>query len=139
MLFNLGACGPCSLLPLNLSSSLLLSLQFLSNMITLLYYCLIELGYYSDSISLQYIVVFIPHLNSFTNGLPLYLLSLAALLKSWTNSFIVLLSYSNLLNFATFTSSLSPSPNSFLISAKNSPAISYSNNPASKSSSVFFF
>ena len=46
---------------------------------------------------------------------------------------------SNLLNSATFTDFSSPPPNSFLISAKNSPTFSYSSNSPSKSSSMFSF
>ena len=67
--------------PLNLSSSCLLSLQFLSKVIALLYYCSMELDCYSDSISLWHIVPFMPLLNSLTKDLPLYLFPLAALLN----------------------------------------------------------
>jgi len=73
-LFNLRACGFCSHCPLNISFSLLLSLQFLSNAIALLYHCSIKNSYYSDSISLRHITPFISLLNSFTNSLPSYLL-----------------------------------------------------------------
>ena len=119
-----------------LSVSFLLSLQFLSKVIAWLYYCLMELSWHSDFISLHQIILFMPLLNSSTKGLSSYLLSLAALLNSWTNSSIVLLPYFNSLNSAISLSSLS---NSFLISIKNSPAISYSNNPFSKSSDIFSF
>ena len=45
----------------------------------------------------------------------------------------------SLLNSATFTDFSFPFPNSFLISAKNSPMFSYSSSPSSKSSNVFSF
>ena len=50
MLFNLGASVALSFHPLSLSSSLLLSLQFLSNVIALSYYCSIELSQMSYSL-----------------------------------------------------------------------------------------
>ena len=81
----------------------------------------------------------IPLLNSSTSSLLSYLLSLATLLNSCMNSFIILLPCSSLLNSATFIYSLSSSLNFFLISAKNSPAILYSNNLFFKSSSIFTF
>ena len=98
-----------------------------------------EVGCHSDFMSLQHITLFISLLNSSTNSLPLYLLPLAALLNSWTNSSIVLPLCSNIFNSATFTVSSSPLPNSFLRSAKNSLVVSYSSTPPSKSSSVFSF
>ena len=128
-----------SFLPLILSSSLLLSLQFLFRAVTLLNHCSIELGWFSASINFLLIVVFILLLNSSINGCSLYLLSLATLLKSYTNSFIFLPPYSILFNFATFVASLSPLPNFFLISNKNSPADSYSTSPVSNSFMMFFF
>ena len=98
-----------------------------------------ELDCYSDSISLLCMVPFILLLNSLTKGLLLYLLFLAALLNSWTNSSIVFPSYSNLLSSAILTVSSSLLLNSFLISAKNSPTVSYSSKPPSKSSNIFSF
>ena len=89
--------------------------------------------------SLWHIAVLIPLLNSSTNDLLSYSLPLAALLNSYTNSSIVFPPYSSLFNSIIFTDSLSPSLNSFLISAKNSPTISYSSNPSSKSSNIFSF
>ena len=139
MLFSLRAYGLYSLLLLSLFSSYLLFLQFLSNAIVLLYHCLIEDSCHSDFISLWHIVPFIPHLNSFTKGLPLYLLSLTTLLNFCTNSSIFLLPYSNLFNSATFTPSLSPPPYFFLVSARNSLVVLYFNKLPSKSSSVFSF
>ena len=108
-------------------------------MIALSYHCSIESGYHSVSINLLLIISFIHLLNSSTNSLPSYPLPLAALLNSCTNFSIVLPSYSNLLNSATFTDSSSPPPNSFLIPAKNSSTVSYSNSPPSKSSNTFSF
>jgi len=49
-LFNLGAGVALSFHPLSLSFSLLLSLQFLSNVIALSYYCSIELSQMSYSL-----------------------------------------------------------------------------------------
>ena len=83
--------------------------------------------------------MYIPLLNSSTSDLLLYLLSLATLLNSCMNSSIILLPCSSLLNSATFIYSLSSSLNFFLISAKNFPAILYSNNLLFKSSSIFSF
>ena len=78
-------------------------------------------------------------LNSLISKHSLYLLPLAILLKSCTNSSIVLSSCSILFNSATFIDSSFPPPNSFLISAKNSPIDSNSNSLASNSSNIFFF
>ena len=64
---------PSSQLLLNLSSSLLLSLQFLSKFTALSYYCSIEPGWYPNSMSFYQIVPFILLLNSSTNSLFLYL------------------------------------------------------------------
>ena len=89
--------------------------------------------------SLCYIILFISYLNSLTKNLFLYLLSLAVLLNSCTNTSIVFSPCSNYFNFVTFTVSLSPPPNSFFRFAKNSPTISYSKTPASKSSNIFSF
>ena len=124
------------------ASSLLLFLQFLqilSKTIALSYHCPIEPGYCSNSMSLWHIVVLIPLLNSSINGLPSYLLPLTALLNSCINSSIIFSLCSNLLNFATFLNSSSSSPNSFLMSTKNSLTISYSNNSPFRSSNIFFF
>ena len=55
-----------SQLLLNLSSSLLLSLRFLSKFTALLYYCSIEPSWYPNSISFYQIVLFILLLNSST-------------------------------------------------------------------------
>ena len=103
------------------------------------YYCLIEDGYHFKSISLWHTIPFISLLNSSTKSLLLYLLSLTTLLNFWTNSFIVLPLYYNLFNSTIFTISLSPLLKSFFISTRNSPTISYSNKPSSKSSNVFSF
>ena len=97
------------------------------------------MGYYYNSISLWYIISFIPLLNSSTNSLSLYLLSLTILLNFWTNSSIVFPYCSNLFTSAIFIVFSSPLPNSFLRSAKNSPAVLYSSNFSSKSSSIFSF
>ena len=75
---------------LNLSSSLLLSLQFLSRAVALLYHCSMEAGRFSASINFLRIPPFISRLNSSTNGLSSYPLPLAARLNSCTNSSIVL-------------------------------------------------
>ena len=129
-----------SFFSLSLSSSLLISLQFLFRVITLLYYCSIEPGCYSDSMSLWCIMVLIPLLNSSTSDLLLYLLSLAALLNFCTTSSIVFWPSFNLLNSATFIDCLFLSPNSFLMSTKNSSMFSYSSNlPFKSSSSMFSF
>ena len=125
--------------PLYLSSSFLLYLQFLFKVIILSYHCLIEPGYHLDFMSLWYIVALIPPLNSSTSSLLSYSLPLSALLNFCTNFSMVLFPCSNLFNSATFTDSSSPSPNFFLILAKNSPTISYSSNPPFKSSNVFSF
>ena len=128
-----------SFLSLNLFSSLLLSLQCLSKLVAHSYYCSILVRDLSASINFLLIAPLIPLLNSSTSSLPSYPLSFAALLNSYTNSFIVFPSYSNLLNSATLTNSSSPPPNSFLISAKNSPTVSYSNSSTFKSSNIFSF
>ena len=83
--------------------------------------------------------LFISCLNSFTNSLLLYLLSLTALLNSYINSSIIFSPYSNLFSSAIFTAFLSPPPNFFLMFAKNFPTISYSSNPPSRSFSIFSF
>ena len=78
------------------------------------------LGEYSDFISFCLIILFIPCLNSFTNSFPLYLLSFATLLNSYTNSSVVLFSYSTIFSFAIFIISLLSPPNSSSKSDKNS-------------------
>ena len=85
------------------------------------------------------IVPFMSFLNSSISSHSLYLFSLAAFLNSCTNSSIIFHLYSNLFSFATFTTSLSLSPNSFIRFARNSPIISYSKTPTSKFSKIFFF
>ena len=80
-----------------------------------------------------------PHLNFSTRGLSSYPLPLTALLNSYTNSSIVLLPCSSLFNSATFTPFSSHPPNSFLIFANNSPTVSCSSEPFSKSFNVFSF
>ena len=65
-----------------------------------------------------------PLLNFFTKGFFLYLLSLAVLLNSCTNSFIIFSPCSNFLSSTTFTVSLSPSLNFFFFQlSTNSPYI----------------
>ena len=120
---HLGSDAPCSCLSLSLSSSLLLSLQYLSKLVVCSYYCSMFDGSLSASINFLLIVPFIPLLNFSTNGLLLYSLPLTALLNSYTNSSIVFSFYFNLLNSATFIDSLFSSSNSFLIFIKNSPTI----------------
>ena len=110
--FILGTRFLVSFLPLNLFSSLLLSFQCLSKFVVLLYYCSILLGQYSASINFLLITLFISHLNSSTNSLLLYLLSLAILLNTYTNCSIVLLFYSTFFSYATFIISLPPPLNS---------------------------
>ena len=78
-------------------------------------------------------------LEFFNKGAPSYLLPLAILLNSCTNSSIVLPLCSNFLNSATFTTSLSSPPNSLFTPTKNSPADLYSTSSVSKSSSIFSF
>ena len=84
-------------------------------------------------------IITIPHLNSLINNHPLYLLSLAALLNSYTNSFIVYFSYSNLFSSTTFAISLSSFPNSFLKSTKISSTILYSKFHVFRFSNTFSF
>ena len=62
------------------------------------YHYSIELGCYSDFMSLWHIISFMLLLNSFIKGLLSYLLSLATLLNSWTNFSIVFPSCSSLLS-----------------------------------------
>ena len=139
-LFNLGASTLLlSFFPFNLSSSLLLCLQFLSRAIALLNHYSIELGWFSASINLLLIVAFMFCLNSSISGHSSYLLLLTTFSKSCTNSSIVLPPCSILFNSATFADSSSPPPNYFLIFNKNSPTDLYPMSPASKSSIIFSF
>jgi len=84
------------------------------------YHFLIFLEDCSTSISLHLITLFIFFLNSLINGLSLYLLSLTALLNSYTNSSIVFDSCSIFFSSATFIDLLSSLPNSFLSLARKS-------------------
>ena len=88
---------------------------------------------YSDSISFYLIILFIPHLNSSTNSLSSYPLSLAILLNFCTNSSIIFSSYS------TFIILSSPLPNSCFKSVTNPPTIVNMRLPFSKSSIMFSF
>ena len=78
-------------------------------------------------------------LNSSIKDLLLYPLLFVTLLNSYTNFFIIFSPCSNLLNSTTLTVFSSLPPNSFIISAKNFPTISYFNSPTSKSSNIFSF
>ena len=60
-----------------------------------------ELGWHSDFMSLCWMVLFISHLNSLISGFLLYILSLAVLLNSWSNSSIVFPPCSSLFNSTT--------------------------------------
>ena len=124
---------------LNLSFSFLLSLQCLSKLVAYLYHCSILVRGFSASINFLLIAPLISLLNSSINSLSLYLLLLATLQNSYTNSSIVLPPCSNFFNSTTFTNSLSPPPNSLFIVVKNSPTNSYSNDPSSRSSNIFSF
>ena len=130
---------PDSFFPCNLSSFLLLSLQFLSRAIALLYHCSMEVGGFSDSINFLWISPFIPRLNSSTNGFLSYPLPLAACLNSCMNSSIVLSPCSSFLNSAVFTDFFSSPPNSFLKLVKNFSTDLYSISPDSNSSITFSF
>ena len=85
------------------------------------------------------IFLFIPYLNSSTNGLLSCPLILAIFLNSYTYSSIILSPFLICFNSATFLDSSFPSPNLFYISSNNSPTVSNSHNPASKSSIIFYF
>ena len=104
-----------------------------------MYHCSILVRGFFASINFLLIAPLIPLLNSSINSLPLYLLLLATLQNSYTNSSIVLPPCSNFFNSTTFTNSLSLPPNSLFIVVKNSPTNSYSNDPSSRSSSIFSF
>ena len=94
---------------------------------------------FSTSINFLLISPFIPLLNSFTNGLPSYPLSLAVLLNSCTNYSIIFFLCSSFLNSATLTDSSSPLLNFFFKLIKNSSTVSYLISPASDSSITFSF
>ena len=138
-MFILGAEFPISLLPLNLFSFLLFSLQYLSKFVALSYHCSILLREHFTSINFLLITLFIPLLNSSINDLPSYSLSLTALLNSYTNFSIVLLSCFTFFNSATFIISSSPPLNSFFKSDKNSPTIAQLKLLLSRSSIIFSF
>ena len=139
IIFCLSVKGPVSLCPFNLSSSFLLSLQYLFKFVTLLYHYSMLLGGYSTSINFLLIILFILCLNFSTSSLLLYPLSFATFLNSNKISSIVLFSYFTFFNSTTFIVSSSPPPNSFFKSARNSPIIAYFNVSAFRSSKTFFF
>ena len=78
-------------------------------------------------------------LNSSTNSIPSYLLSLATFLNSYTNSSIVLLPCSTFFNSTTFIILSSPLSNYCFKSIRNCPTIIYTKFPASKFSIMFSF
>ena len=114
-IFYLDTWASISLLPLNLSSFLLLLLQCLFKFTALSYYCSMLLEGHSASISFLLIILFISFLNSSTSSFPSYPLSLATLLNFYTNSSIILFPYSTFFNSTIFIISLSPPPNSFQV------------------------
>ena len=127
-LFSLGAGALLlSFFPLNLSSFLLLSLQFLSRVIAFLHHCLIELGYVFASINFLLIFPFIPLLNSLISECPSYPLPFATFLKSCTNSSIFSPLCSILFNSAILIDPSSLLSNSFLISHKQLDRFTQSN------------
>lgn len=71
-------------------------------------------SWHSDFMSLHWIVLFIPCLNSLINNLSSSLLPLVTLLNSYINLSIILLFCSILFNSATFTVLLSSPSNFFL-------------------------
>ena len=95
-----------------------------------------EASRFFASINFLLILPFILLLNSFTNGLSLYLLFLTIFLNSCINFFIVFPLYSNFLSSATFTVFSSPLPNSFLNTVKNFPTVSFLPPPVSLSHSL---
>ena len=137
--FNFGAQASISLLPLNLFFFFLLSLQYLSKFVILSYHCFILMRECSDFINLFLITLFIPLLNFSTNSLLLYPFLLATFWNFCTNFFIVQLSCFTFFNSTTFIILLSPLPNSFFKSIKNSPTVIYSNSSFSKFFMIFFF
>ena len=92
-----------------------------------------------QGINCKRISLFILCLNSSMRGHSLYPLSLTALLNFCTNSSIILFPCSSFHSSATFINSSSLLPNSFFMSVKNSPIISYSSNSPSRSSNTFSF
>ena len=96
-------------------------------------------GDHSTFISLYLILLFISHLNSSTNILPLYPLSLAVFLNIWKNSSIVWEPYFSCLSSTTFADSLSSPLNFFFSATNNSPANKNSQSPNSKSANTFSF
>ena len=122
-----------------LSSFFWLFLQCVSRLVTCSYHCLILVGGFSTSINFLLVTLFILLLNSFTNAFSSYLLSLATLLNSWINSFIVFPLYLIFLSSANLTDSSSPLPNFFFIFIKNSLTNSNFTFSNSKSSNRFSF
>ena len=113
----------------NILSSPLLCLWFLSNLTDLSYHSSIELGGLSASANFFLIPPFNPLLNSSIKGCPLYSLSLAIFLNSWTYSSHVLPPCSIVLNYSIFLSSSPVFPSSFLIFLNSSSTISTSDSP----------
>ena len=68
IIFCLSVKGPVSLCPFNLSSSFLLSLQYLFKFVTLLYHYSMLLGGYFTSINFLLIILFILCLNFSTSS-----------------------------------------------------------------------
>ena len=108
-MFNLRAQAPIFFLSFILSFSFLFSLQYLSKFITHLYYCLMLWGEYSDSFFFCCITLFISYLNFSINGLPLYLLPLAAflILYKFLHHFTPLLHFLQLYHLYCFVISAS--------------------------------
>ena len=123
----------------NLFFFLLLSIQYQYKLVAYLYYWSILWEGLSASINFLLITLFISCLNFSTKAFFLYSLSLAALLISCTNFFMVLELYSTFFSFAIFADLLSFSPNFFFNSSKNSLVVTNSIFSTSKSSSIFFF
>jgi len=137
--FILSAKDLISLLFLSLSSSCLLSLQYLSKFVAYSYYCSILIGEHSDSISFCLITPFIPLLNSSINSLSSYLLPLITFLNSYTSFSIVLLPYFTFFNSTIFIVLLFPPPIFCSKYVRNSPTIVYTRLLFSKSSIMFSF
>ena len=118
----------------NLSSSLQLSLQYLSKLVAHSYYYSILVRGLFISISFLIITLF----TLFWTLLPMLFLCTHFLLNSWMNFSIVLSFYSIFLSLATLTNFSSSLPNFFFNSIKNSLVNS---NPTynSKFSNIFFF
>ena len=94
-----------------------------------------------NSVSINYLLILLstPLLNSSTNSLSLYLLSLVTCLNNWIYSSMVCWSCSNCFNYTTFLDFLSFPPNFSFISFKNCSTVLKSNTPVSKYSKIFFF